>query len=63
MKKLLILFTAAMVFMYLAFAANHFLEANWFEMPTRILMIVLCFIHIVLSVLHIHTEAMKPKED
>lgn len=63
MKKTLVLFTIAMIFMYIAFAVDYFLATYWFKMPTKILAICLMLVHIVLLCLHLNAEARKPKEE
>ena len=62
MKKFLALFTGAVFFMYAAFAVNYYFQYDWFEMPTRILAIVITVIHIVLISLHLYSEAKTQKE-
>jgi len=55
-KKTLLLFSGAVLFMYLAFAVNYFLDGQWFELPTRILMIVLTVFHCILLALHFYSS-------
>ena len=52
MIKFIMLLLTGVVFMYLAYAASHYLTGFWFKDPTVIFMMVITLIHMALILIH-----------